>query len=98
MYGLMIYLFTLNEHAHIRDNPKVQYHLSMLKEEEDDFITDRREAYSSMVKNDKAKRRKRLRLELEKKLQKLKPEEQDSLVEKHDKKRRLIMLEEEIKF
>ena len=45
VYGVLIYLFTLNEHAHIRDNPRVQYHLARIKEAEDDFVADRREAY-----------------------------------------------------
>lgn len=88
----------LNDHAHVRDNPKIQYHLARIKEEEDEFITDRREAYAKGVKGDKAKRRQRLRMELEKKLQKLKPEERDLLKEKHEKKLKLMILDEEIKF
>lgn len=42
IYAILLYLFMLNEHPHIRDNPKIQYHLDQLKEEENDFVIERR--------------------------------------------------------
>ena len=40
-----MYNFMINENAHIRDNPKIQYHLEKLKEEEEEFIADIRDTY-----------------------------------------------------
>ena len=51
-----MYNFMINENAHIRDNPKVQYHLKMLKAEDEEFIADRREMYEEMQKKDRKER------------------------------------------
>ena len=41
----------LNEHAHVRDNPKLQYHLARIKDEEVDFVTERRLAFQKASQN-----------------------------------------------
>ena len=43
-----MYNFMINENAHIRDNPKIQYHLEMIKGEEEEFIADRKEMFEEM--------------------------------------------------
>ena len=54
LYGILLVLFMLNEHAHVRDNPKLQYHLARIKDEELDFVTERRHAFQKAKKAKKA--------------------------------------------
>ena len=39
LYLILTYTFMLNEWAHIRDNPKIQYHKDLIKEDEDEFVS-----------------------------------------------------------
>ena len=36
IYGVLMYLFMVREHAHIRDNPKLQYQLARIKKDEEE--------------------------------------------------------------
>lgn len=98
LYAFLMYLFMINEHAHIRDNPKIQYHLDQLKDEENEFVADRREAYVQMMKKDRRERNEYLKGQKEKKLLKMTEERRNKHIEKHKKRRRYMMLEEEMKF
>lgn len=98
IYAVLMYNFMLNEWAHIRDNPKVQYHKERIKEEEDNFITEQRESYKKLQKKRRLEKRAYLRQARDEKLMKMEEKKRKTHVAKHERIRMNMMLEEELKF
>ena len=45
VYTICMYYFMLNEYSHVKNNPKVQYHLKMIKEDDAEFEQEQKGLY-----------------------------------------------------
>ena len=70
----------------------------MLNQEEEEFIADRREMYEETQKKDRKERNEYLKEQKEMKLFNMDAKRRDNHINKHKNRRRLMIVEEEIKF
>ena len=98
VYAVLMYNFMRNEWAHVRDNPKVQFHKELIEEDEEDFIHEQKENYRTAQRKRRLEARKYLDEYREEKLAALSEEKRQKYADRKKAARLNMIFDEEVIF